>query len=286
SGGTASMNVTVFGGSGFVGRHLGEALRARGDDVRIGSIRDTAAAAALAGGSDVVVNLAGEPLAQKWTEDVKARILQSRTALPHAFVDALASRTDKPRAYVSASAIGYYGTSEEATFTETSPPGDDFLARVCVAWEQEAQRAAELGMRVACVRSGLALGSDGGALEKLLPPFKMGTGGKAGSGKQWYSWIHIADLVGIYLLAIDGLAGAIDATAPNPVSNATFTRELGKALHRPTIFPIPVFAIKSMLGEGASVVLEGQRVLPERALAAGYAFRFSTIEAAFADILR
>ncbi|HEY8297449.1 MAG TPA: TIGR01777 family oxidoreductase [Candidatus Baltobacteraceae bacterium] len=280
------MRIALFGASGFVGRHLAGALRARGDEVRTGSLRDAATAAALADGCDAIVNLAGEPIAQKWSDEVKLRIERSRTALPHAFLDAVATVAQRPTAYVSASAVGYYGTSEERTFTEVSGPGDDFLARVCVEWEREAERAAGLGMRVARIRTGVALGAGGGVLERLVPPFKMGAGGKVGSGRQWYSWIHVADLVGVYLLALDGGEGALNATAPTPVRNEEFTHELGKALHRPTLFAIPTFAIKNMLGEGAVAVLEGQRVLPERAQAAGYTFAFPTIDAAFADIFR
>ncbi|HEY8312851.1 MAG TPA: TIGR01777 family oxidoreductase [Candidatus Baltobacteraceae bacterium] len=280
------MRIAIFGASGFVGRHLVDALQRRGDEVRTGSIRDPQAGAALAEGCDAIVNLAGEPIAQKWSDDVKQKMERSRTQAPRALLDALASVANKPHAYISASAVGYYGTSEDATFTEESGPGNDFLARICVAWEREAQRAADLGMRVTRVRTGVALGAGGGVMEKLLPPFKMGAGGRVGSGKQWYSWVHIDDLIGVYELALGGVDGALNATAPNPVRNADFTHELGKALHRPTIFPVPQFAIKSLLGEGAVAVLEGQRVLPQRTQAEGYVFRFPTIDAAFADVLR
>ncbi len=193
--------------------------------------------------------------------------------LPHAYLDALAGRPSRPAAYVSASAIGYYGTSRDATFTEASLPGTDFLARVCVAWEAEAQRAATLGMRVALVRSGLVLGLEGGALGKLLPLFRAGLGGVVASGAQWYSWIHIDDQVGIYLHAIDGAAGVLNGTAPEPVTNRDFTQALAEAVHRPALFPVPAFAAGLLLGEGALVITEGQRVLPERTQASGYVFR-------------
>jgi uncharacterized protein (TIGR01777 family) len=230
------------------------------------------------------VNLAGEPVAQRWSPEVKAKIRSSRVEAPRALIDALGQRDRRPAAYVSASAVGYYGSSETETFDESSAPGNDFLSGVCVAWEAEADRAAALGMRVAKVRTGLVLGSDGGALAKLLPLFKLGLGGIVASGRQWYPWIHIDDQVGIYLHAIDGTDGVLDATAPNPVRNADFTKALGTALHRPTLFPAPAFAVQLVLGEGASVVTEGQRVLPTRTLATGYRFRFETIEAAFAAI--
>ena len=187
------MIVTVLGASGFIGRALVTVLRERGDDVRAVSLRDPARAAAAADGSDVVVNLAGAPVVGRWTEARKRSIESSRVDLPRAFLTALERAERRPAAYVSASAVGYYGNSRTATFTETSPPGDDFLARVCVAWEREAKRAAELGMRVAILRTGLVLGRDGGALGKLLPLFRAGLGGPVASGDQWNSWIHLDD---------------------------------------------------------------------------------------------
>ncbi len=278
------MNVTVLGASGFVGKHLVAALRARGDAVRTASLRDPGVAAAACAGAGAVVNLAGENVAQRWTPAVKERIRSSRVDAPRALVQALAKLDDPPKAYVSASAIGYYGTSEDDTFDETSGPGRDFLAGVCTEWEAEAQRAEAFGARVALVRTGLALGTDGGALAKLLPLFKLGAGGVVASGRQWYSWIHIADLVGIYLAAVDGFAGPLDGTAPNPVRNAEFTKSFARALHRPALFPVPGFALQLVLGEGALVVAEGQRVLPARTTSLGYRFRFETIDAAFADL--
>jgi hypothetical protein len=278
------MNVTLLGASGFVGRHLIAALRKRGDSVTTASLRDPAAALRACEGADAVVNLAGEPVAQRWTPDTKAKIRSSRVDAPRALIEALGKLERKPSAYVSASAVGYYGTSETATFDESSPPGTDFLAEVCVAWEAEADKAAEHGMRVAKVRTGLALGTDGGALAKLLPVFKLGGGGIVASGRQWYPWIHIDDLVGIYLHALDGADGVLDGTAPNPVRNADFTRALGAALHRPTLFPAPAFAIGLLLGEAAVVVTEGQRVLPTRTIETGYTFTYETIDRAFAAL--
>lgn len=280
------MRVCILGASGFVGRHLRAALERRGDGVATASMRDPEAAARAAAGCDAVVNLAGEPLAQRWTARVKEKILTSRTELPRRFLDALAAGDARPATYVSASAIGYYGTSESATFVEENPPGSDFLAQVCESWEREALRARELGARAAVVRSGLALGTDGGALAKILPPFRMGLGGIAGSGSQWYSWIHIDDLTGIYLSTLDGGDGPYNATAPNPVTNADFTHALGAALQRPTAVPAPMFALRLMLGEGASVVTEGQRVLPKRIVEErGYAFAFPALAAALDNLL-
>lgn len=277
--------VGVGGASGFIGRHLCAALRARGDEVVQTSMRDPKRAASDASRCDAFVNLAGETLAQRWNERVKNEIVKSRTALPKAFFEALATMQSTPRVYVSASAVGYYGTSETATFTETDPAGRDFLANVCVEWERVAVLGTQLGMRVACVRAGLVLSSDGGALAKLLPIFRAGTGGRAGSGRQWYSWIHIADAIGIYLFAIDRMGGAINAVAPNPVRNAEFSETLAHVLHRPGVVPAPAFAIKLALGEGATVVLDGQRVLPARAEAEGYAFRFTHLRDALENLL-
>lgn len=275
----------MLGASGFVGRALGAALQARGDDVRAGSLRDPARAAQAASGSDVVVNLAGAPVVGRWTEHSKREIARSRVELPHAFLAALERVDARPRIYVSASAVGYYGMSRTATFTETSPAGNDFLARVCVAWEAEAMRASALGMRVAVVRTGLVLGRSGGALSPLLPLFRAGLGGPVASGEQWMSWVHLEDHVGIFLLAIDGYQGVLNATAPNPVHNRDFTRALAAAVHRPAIVPAPAFGIKLLFGEGASIVTEGQRVLPAAALAAGYRFRHPEITEACASLV-
>jgi uncharacterized protein (TIGR01777 family) len=278
------VKVLILGASGLIGRRLASALRARGDDVLTGTLREPQAAAAFAGSCDAVVNLAGEPVAQRWNEAIKRRIKESRVDLPRRFIAALAERP-RPAAYVSASAIGYYGTSETATFVEDSPPGDDFLARVCAEWEREAQRAADLGIRVACVRTGVVLGTDGGALPKMLAPFRAGLGGVIGSGRQWFSWIAIDDIIGIYLLAIDKAQGPLNACAPNPVTNAEFTKQLAAAVHRPAFLPVPTLVLRAMLGEGADALLQGQRVLPERTTALGYTFAFPRLKEALAALL-
>ncbi len=279
------MNVLLLGGSGFVGRHLAAALRERGDAVTIASLRDPAAAARAAAACDAVVNLAGEPLAQRWNAALKRRVQESRVDAPRRFLELAGQNSRRPAVYVSASAIGYYGTSETATFDEESPPGDDFLARVCVAWEREAGRASELGMRVAIVRTGVALGSDGGALSKILPPFRAGAGGRVGSGQQWLSWVHVDDLAGIYLMSLDGVQGVVNACAPNPVTNSQFTEDLGAALHRPAKLPVPTLALRALLGEGADILLKGQRVLPRKAELLGYRFRFPELKAALENLL-
>jgi uncharacterized protein len=279
------MRVLLLGGSGFVGRHFAEALRERGDDVAVASLRDPATAAASATSCDAIVDLAGEPLAQRWNAEVERRIEESRVNAPRRFLDALAPMERRCTTYVSASAVGYYGTSESETFVEESPPGSDFLARVCIGWEREARRAASFGMRVAIVRTGIVLGIDGGALQKLLTPFRLGIGGVVGSGRQWISWVHIADLVRIYLMAIDGVEGPLNACAPHPVTNAEFTQELGVALRRPTRVAVPAFVLRAMLGRGAEMLLTGQRVLPRRTQELGCRFEFPQLKDALANLI-
>jgi uncharacterized protein (TIGR01777 family) len=279
------MRVALLGGSGFVGDALAAALRARGDDVTVLSLRDPAHAADGATDCEAIVNLAGEPIAQRWTAAVKQRLRDSRTVLPRAFLQHFARLQRRATVYVSASAIDYYGPSATATFDETSPAGKTFLAGLCAAWEREAQGAAAFGMRVACIRTGLALGK-GGMLAKLVPLFRAGMGGRIGDGTSWYSWIHVDDLAGIYVSAIDDPDGALNAVAPNPVTNAEFVRELGRALHRPALLPAPTFALRAALGEGANVLLERQRVLPHRALERGYRFKFPELARALEDVVR
>lgn len=280
------MRVAVLGASGFIGSRLTAALTARGYSVEALSLHDPAAAADAAANCDAIVNLAGETIAQRWSSTVKHRIEYSRTELPRRFLERLGRREQRPGVYVSASAVGYYGTSDTATFDESSPPGNDFLARVCTQWEAQASHARALGMRVAIVRCGIVLDTAGGALAKMLTPFRAGLGGVVGSGKQWVSWIHIDDAIRIYELAIDRIDGAVDATAPKPVTNAELTHALGAAIGRPTIAPVPKIALKVMLGEGASMLLEGQRVLPKRLLDEfAFEFGFTEIDGALRNLL-
>jgi uncharacterized protein (TIGR01777 family) len=279
------VRVTILGASGFIGRHLANALRRDRHEVVEGSLRNVEQAALACDGSEAVVNLAGAPIAGKrWTAEYKDEIWRSRVDATHELVERLRVLEHKPRAYVGASAIGYYGTSEDDTFVEESPAGHDYFGRLCLEWETEALRARDLGMRVALVRTGLVLG-DGGALEKLLPPFRMGAGGIVGSGKQWWSWIHVCDIVGIYRLAIQSVEGPVNATAPKPVRNSEFTVALGRALHRPTLFPVPAFALGLAFGEGALVLTEGQKVLPQRTEALGYRFKYPALDEALAAAL-
>jgi uncharacterized protein len=280
--------ITILGASGFIGRYLVTHLRDRGDIVIEGQLRDVTSAAKQCEGSEIVVNLAGAPAARRWTAARKAEIRRSRVDAPRALIQKLRAlpAESRPKAYISASAVGYYGTSLTATFTEASPPGNDFLADVCVGCEREANLAAAYGLRVAIVRTGIVLGTDGGVLKPLLPMFKAGMGGKIASGKQWVSWIHIEDQVGIYAAAIDGAQGVLNATAPVPVTNSEFTASLARALHRWHFLPTPEIALQLVFGEGAQMMTRGQRVLPVRTQEAGYQFKFPGIQGALTSLFR
>lgn len=277
--------VGVLGASGFIGTYLRTALEERGDEVVASSLRDPVAAARATASCDAIVNLAGEPIAQYWTPRAQRRLLESRVDAPRAYLDELARATSRPKVYVSASAVGYYGTSENVVFDETSMPGGDFLAQVCAAWEAQAHRASALGMRVAVVRTGVALALDGGALTRMLPAFRLGLGGAIGSGRQWLSWIHIADLTAIYLFALDDASGALNATAPVPATNSEFTNALAQALRRPAVLPVPLIALRMILGKGAMLLTEGQRVLPKRTQALGFSFAYPTLSDALDALL-
>ena len=235
---------------------------------------------------DAVVNLAGEPIAQRWTPAAKKRIYDSRVEGTRRLVHALSAQSQRPGVLVCASAVGVYGSRGDEILTEKSSPGAGFLPHVVTDWEESAQTAEALGIRVISLRFGMVLGR-GGALAKLLPLFRLGVGGRLGSGRQWMSWIHIDDAVSLILLALENAAlrGAVNATAPHPVTNDEFTRRLAGALHRPAIFPAPAFALKLALGEMSEVLLDSQRVLPVAALATGFHFQYPELSVAFANIL-
>ena len=277
------MNVLITGGSGFIGRAIAERLRAGGHCVTAVSLRTPIGPGVFAG-CDVVVHLAGEPVAQRWSAAAKERIVNSRVQGTRTLVAAL--RQQAPAVLVSASAIGYYGSRADEVLTEDSPPGSDFLAQVAVAWEQEARAAEQFGVRVVTPRIGVVLGRGGGALAKMALPFRFGVGGQVGDGKQWTSWIHLDDLITLveFSIATSALHGAVNAVAPNPVTNAALTHELAAALHRPAIFPVPAPALKLLLGEMSQVVLASQRVIPEAALRAGFQFRFTDVGGALRQI--
>jgi uncharacterized protein (TIGR01777 family) len=281
------MKITVTGASGLIGSRLGERLRSRGDEVTTLSRnpsgahavrwlpeQEAAPAEALAG-RDAVVHLAGENVAQRWSDEAKRRIRSSRELGTRNLVAGIEAAEPRPRALVSSSAVGYYGRHGDERLDEDSPPGRDFLAEVCVTWEREAQRAAELGVRVVTVRTGVVLDQGGGALAKMLPFFKLGVGGPVAGGKQRLPWIHADDVVGMYLNALDDQrwSGAVNATAPEPPTNAAFSKSLGRALHRPAFLPVPGFAVRVLYGEMAEIVTTGQNAVPKRALELGYRHR-------------
>ena len=276
------MRVTITGASGLIGSKLVTALRERGDEVTTVSLRNGPPDPADLAGRDAIVHLAGENVAQRWSEDARRRIRESRELGTRQLINAIAQADPKPRALISSSAVGYYGPHGDELLDEQTPPGHDFLAEVCVIWEREAEKAAELGLRVVKVRTGVVLDADGGALSKMLLPFKLGGGGPVAGGRQYMPWIHVDDVVGIYLRAIDDPAwdGAVNATAPDPVTNRTFSKALGKALHRPAVAPIPGAAIRLLYGDMAEIVTKGQRVIPKRTVELGYTYQHADLDEA------
>jgi len=239
-------------------------------------------------GCEAVVNLAGEPIGEgRWTPERKQEILNSRQLGTQKIVEAIAQANPKPKVLVNTSAIGYYGTSETATFDEGSVSGNDFLAQVCQAWEAEATKVKEAGVRLVILRFGIVLGN-GGALAKMIPPFQLFAGGPIGSGRQWFSWIHIDDLVNLIVQALtkSDMEGVYNATAPNPVRMNDLAQTLGQVLNRPSWLPVPAFAIEALLGDGAIVVLEGQQVLPKRTLESGFTYQYPNLQPALHQILK
>ncbi len=294
------MQVLVTGGSGFIGGALCARLQADGHAVTVltrdptRTARDVAGVRAVAtladvSGIDAVVNLAGEPLADgRWTDARKQAFRDSRLDTTRALLAWMAQQPTRPAVLVSGSAIGYYGPRGDNRLDESAAPAEDFAARLCRDWEDAAREAEPLGVRVCTVRIGVVLHPDGGALAKMLPPFRLGAGGPMGSGKQWMSWITRGDLVSliVFLLGDGTASGAYNGTAPEPVRNEDFASALGAALHRPTMIRTPAFALKALFGEMSSLLLSGQRVVPARAQAAGFAFAHPTLDAALASLLR
>jgi len=294
------VKVVVAGANGLIGSHLAGALRERGDTVvplvrtprAPGDVRWDPGAAGewtrALDGCDAVVNLAGANVgARRWSEGYKSEIRESRIRSTRALVDAMAGARSKPRVFVSASAVGYYGGRGDEEVTESTPAGSDFLAQVCREWEGEALRAEQLGVRTVLLRTGVVLDRNDGALKKMIPPFKAFVGGPIGSGKQWVPWIHIDDEVGVILWALDGgVRGPVDAVSPNPARMKEFARELGRALGRPALFPVPGAALRLAVGEMAEVLLDGQKASARKAVDGGYRFRFADLPAALRDVLR
>lgn len=238
-------------------------------------------------GADVVVHLAGEHIAAgRWTEEQKRRIRDSRVLSTRHLVAGLRVATSKPKALICASAIGFYGDRGNEELTEEATVGKGFLSEICQEWEQEAEAAAVLGVRVAQVRIGVVLAKEGGALEQMLPIFKVGLGGSLGNGKQWFPWVHIDDVTGIFHHAIfnEAVCGPMNATAPGIVTNAGFTEALAAALHRPAVFAVPGFVLRLGFGEMADLLLGSTRVIPARALATGYQFKFPSLRAALTNL--
>lgn len=277
------MKVSITGARGFIGSRVAEKLTRSGHVVnplpRDPAIENVS-------GSDAIVHLAGETVAQRWTPKAKQRIYASRVDGTRHLVSVLGSSADRPRVLVCASAVGIYGSRGDEILTESSSPGDDFLARLVLDWERAAQVAETFGIRVVNLRFGLVLGK-GGALAKMLPPFRLGLGGRLGSGQQWVSWIHIDDAVNLIIFAMehDQVRGPLNATAPNPVTNLEFTRQLASALHRPAIFPVPPFALKLLYGEMAETVLASQRAMPAAARTPGFRFQYPDLAPALANVL-
>jgi len=296
----------VTGGTGFVGKPLCTALLSAGHSVTL-LTRDTGKASGLFTGNirfitsldaladdarfDSVINLAGEPISQRWTAGARTSIIESRTGTTKALLAFFNRAQHKPNSFISGSAIGIYGTDETTAFTEDTPASLDplgaFPREVCAQWEAEARKAALLGIRTCLLRTGVVLETDGGALAQMLFPFDFGMGGAVGSGKQWFSWIHRDDLIRliIHLVNDTSLEGAVNATAPTPVTNKVFSKSLGKAMQRPALLPLPAFQVKLLFGQmGQALLLAGQKVVPKKATESGFTFRHPTLDEALRAI--
>ena len=302
------MNIVVSGGTGFIGRALCTALLNGGHRVsvltrdsgqvihRLGASakplpwngQDTGPWEQAFEGADAIINLAGAPIAEaRWTEARKQLITDSRVLTTRLLVRALSRSSSKPATFISASGIGYYGTSDDRRLDEGAARGQGFLADLCLAWESEALRAAEFGARVVILRTGMVLEQDGGALPKMLLPFRLFAGGPVMPGSQWVSWIHRRDHIGIiqWALANADISGPLNAVAPEPVTMKTFCEMLGRVIHKPSWLPVPKFALNMLLGELGTVMTTGQRVVPAKAMTGGYTFQYPTLESALRAIL-
>jgi uncharacterized protein (TIGR01777 family) len=301
------MKVLVTGASGRIGKALCDELLARGDEV-VGLTRDPEKARAAQaqitwhaweptlerpaeaafGGVDGVVNLVGEKIDQRWTDEAKRKIIDSRKVATHNLVGAIESLTMKPKVLVSQSAVGYYGSRGDEELDESSAPGDSFDASICVEWEKAAHEVEKAGVRLVIVRTGQVMETGGGILGELLLPFKLGLGGPLAGGDQWVPWIHLSDEVGILIWALDteSVSGVVNGTAPNPVTNKEWSKALGRALHRPAVLPIPGFAVEVKFGkEFGKVAQGGQKVLPKRTEELGYAFKYPEIGGALRNLV-
>jgi uncharacterized protein (TIGR01777 family) len=300
------MKILITGGTGFVGTRLTSRLILDGNEVTIltrskkGSDKGPSGVSYLEGDPtkkgpwqdaikehDVIINLAGASIFSKWTEEHKKAIRESRISTTQNIVEGITPHSERPFTLFSTSAVGYYGFCGNVELVEDSPPGNDFLARIAVEWEGEALKAKNKGARVVITRFGIVMGEKGGALSQMIPLFKKYIGGPIGSGKQWFSWVHIKDLAEafVFLSKHPEISGPVNICSPNPVRNENFAKALGKALHRPSFFPAPGFMVKLVLGEFGSVILEGQRVIPRKLLDHGFAFQYPDIEKALGDIV-
>jgi uncharacterized protein (TIGR01777 family) len=295
------MIIVMSGASGFIGSALARALKAHGHEIRSLVRRQARSKAevswdidrgtidfAAVEGCDAVIHLAGESLVQRWTDDARRRIRESRVRGTTLLADAISKLSLRPRVMLSGSAIGIYGNRRDELLDEDSPIGDDFLASVCADWERATAPAIAAGVRVVELRTGLVLGKDGGMLSKLLLPFKLGVGGRVGSGRQWMSCIALDDYVELvrFCLSNETMSGPVNLSGPVPTTNEEFTKALASVLHRPALFPVPAVALKLVMGEMAeNTLLASQRVIPKRALAAGFSFRLPTLDAALKSAL-
>lgn len=299
------MKVVVTGATGFIGQVIVRQLLEAGDEVVV-LTRNVAKAAISLGNlckyyqwedldslppleafdqADGVINLMGETISRRWDEEQKKSIYHSRIDGTKRLVEAFEKLQQKPKVFVSASAIGVYGNRGSEEINETSATGEGFLASVCKDWESEANKAANLGIRVAIIRTGLVIGRNGGALSKMLPVFKLGVGGKMGTGQQYMSWIHVEDLASMYIetLKNEKISGVLNGTAPYPATNAEFTKLMGKVLRRPVFLPAPKVAVKAVLGEMSQLLLEGQKVLPSKFKESHFRYRYPTLEMALKE---
>jgi uncharacterized protein len=293
------MKVLVSGATGLIGKAVTNELKRAGHEITTlsrkpagGAIgwqpKDEPAPVHALESARVIIHLAGEPIAERrWTEEVKRGIRDSRVIGTRNLIRGIESAATRPALLVCASAVGYYGSRGDEVLDEASSPGHGFLPDVCVEWEGEAMRAEQFGVRVVQMRTGLVLSTDGGALAKMLPPFRLGIGGRLGSGTQWVPWVHIADVAGIVMHSIENesLRGPINIVAPGIVTNAQFTSELASVLDRAAFLPVPEFALKFVFGEMAELLLSSQRVTPRAAVETGYSFQFTELAAALKDLL-
>jgi uncharacterized protein (TIGR01777 family) len=297
------MKILISGATGLIAKHLIPALEAKGHEI-FSLIRKepkndheiqwdaeegfAEGEQAKLEGMDAVLHLAGEPIGQTWTKEKKRLIKESRTVGTRVLVSALDKTKNPPKHFISASAIGYYGNRGDEILTEESAPGEGFLPEICVPWEAEARKAADFGARVVFLRTGIVLSKDGGALAQMVTPFSFGVGGVVGGGTQWMSWIALEDVIDAILFALENenVRGAINVTAPNPVTNQTFTKTLGEVLNRPTIIPIPEFGVKFMFGEmGETLLLGGARVIPKKLEDLGFNFKYPELKEAIKKAL-